>query len=335
MSKFINRKEEVIQFEFTPYGRNLYSQGKFKPTFYSFYDDDILYDPDYSPTPQNSFESIRDPATEIQNQIIDRIKDTPRISVTRTYQNSLLNQTWTPAATTNGDPYNRPIEANDKFLRPIGTSDPFSEYAPSWDIRTLQGSVSFSGSITGSRTQEERISDGASVSVDKALVVPMLSCSIEIDYIKSQIPGSVDGQVTELPYWLLIEDNKLLIDVQEVNSIFKSNENFEIEVFRVEDPSQQQKQQKQPPRLKRLYFIDESQIRQEADGLLGDPESDVLNFGQGDNSIEDLYPDLDDTYVEYFLSIRVDKEIDDIDTVSVPSEGIYSGVPSTPEDPCD
>ena len=41
---FFNKKEEVIDLELTPYGEALLSVGKFKPSFYAFFDDDVLYD---------------------------------------------------------------------------------------------------------------------------------------------------------------------------------------------------------------------------------------------------------------------------------------------------
>ena len=40
---FFNKKTEVMQIEMTPYGRYLYSIGKFKPHSYEFVDDDVLY----------------------------------------------------------------------------------------------------------------------------------------------------------------------------------------------------------------------------------------------------------------------------------------------------
>ena len=42
--EFFNKKEEVIDFKLTQYGRFLLSKGKLKPTYYSFFDDNILYD---------------------------------------------------------------------------------------------------------------------------------------------------------------------------------------------------------------------------------------------------------------------------------------------------
>mgnify|MGYP001239804759 FL=1 len=63
---FINKKEEVIQIQLTQYGKNLLSRGKFKPMYYSFYDDEIIYDSAYA-----GF-------LEDQNEAEARIKEAPR-----------------------------------------------------------------------------------------------------------------------------------------------------------------------------------------------------------------------------------------------------------------
>ena len=44
MVLFLDKKEQVIEFELTNHGKHLFSVGKLDPKFYSFYDDDILYD---------------------------------------------------------------------------------------------------------------------------------------------------------------------------------------------------------------------------------------------------------------------------------------------------
>ncbi len=41
---FFNKKQEVLDIQLTPYGEDLLSRGKFKPEYYAFFDDDILYD---------------------------------------------------------------------------------------------------------------------------------------------------------------------------------------------------------------------------------------------------------------------------------------------------
>jgi len=42
--EFFNKKEEVLEVVLTNYGRDKLAAGQFNPTFYAFFDDDILYD---------------------------------------------------------------------------------------------------------------------------------------------------------------------------------------------------------------------------------------------------------------------------------------------------
>jgi len=41
--EFFDKKEEVLDIELTQFGRHLLSKGKFNPKYYSFFDDNILY----------------------------------------------------------------------------------------------------------------------------------------------------------------------------------------------------------------------------------------------------------------------------------------------------
>ena len=70
---FFNKKTEVMQIELTPYGRYLYSIGKFMPHSYEFVDDDILYRASGS--------------TEAQEDSHQRIlNETPKLKVIRAFQ---------------------------------------------------------------------------------------------------------------------------------------------------------------------------------------------------------------------------------------------------------
>ena len=73
---FFNRKEEVIDIELTQYGKLLLSKGKFKPKKYAFFDDDIVYDTQYS-TPTDPT-SVAGATAERQNGISTRIKESVR-----------------------------------------------------------------------------------------------------------------------------------------------------------------------------------------------------------------------------------------------------------------
>ena len=62
--EFINKKEEVLDVILTQKGKELYIAGKFKPEYYSFYDNDIIYDSENG---------------EEQNASALRIKDASRL----------------------------------------------------------------------------------------------------------------------------------------------------------------------------------------------------------------------------------------------------------------
>jgi len=64
---FINKKEEVIQIELTQYGRRLLSKGKFKPVYYSFYDDEIIYD--------GKFAGLAEEQNDIETRIKTNIRN--------------------------------------------------------------------------------------------------------------------------------------------------------------------------------------------------------------------------------------------------------------------
>jgi hypothetical protein len=68
MAKFIDKKEQVFDFQLTPYGKYSLSTGAFKPVYYTFYDGEILYDGKYADRGGNGIQ-------EIQNNIHTRIKE--------------------------------------------------------------------------------------------------------------------------------------------------------------------------------------------------------------------------------------------------------------------
>ena len=41
--EFFDKKQDVIDLQITQFGRYLLSLGRFKPVFYSFHDDNVLY----------------------------------------------------------------------------------------------------------------------------------------------------------------------------------------------------------------------------------------------------------------------------------------------------
>ena len=78
MAKFLNKKEQVFDIKLTSYGNYLLSIGKFKPIYYEFFDDNVLYDGRYgmytgsnAPEKSNAGVVLR----ENQNLVHKRIKE--------------------------------------------------------------------------------------------------------------------------------------------------------------------------------------------------------------------------------------------------------------------
>ena len=160
--EFFNSKEEVLEIVLTPYGRYKVSQGNWDPSYYAFFDEDIIYDSKWA-APDIS---------EAQNDIESRIQEeTPYVKsptaflgveTLANYQNQeILNAIGAKYGTLNPpfviqDPVNginkiysqdhlQPYGDKFDFLAtPLGSSELSSNYYPSWNVTMLAGEISSS-----------------------------------------------------------------------------------------------------------------------------------------------------------------------------------------------
>ena len=296
MTKFINKKEEVIQIELTPRGKTLFSQGSFSPEFYSFFDDDIMYD------------GACGGVVEIQNEIVQRIKNTERTSVIGNTGLKNPLEAQTVDATT---------VANVKFLRPLGNNSPWSDNAPAWNIASVGSSCGFSGSAANKLLEYKANS-----------AIPTLTSGLEIQY-EDLVDEDAGDQAPPLP--ILVKNDTLILDILEMNTIFKGNSNYDIEVFRIPNPEQE------PDRLERLNFINRYSpdsgmlfAQSQDPSIFVDP---ATSLGLSEDFVEQEFPRLDETYVEYYLNVRVDSEIQDAPPIRS-TVAYASGRPDDPAQIC-
>ena len=133
--KFLNKKGQVIDLEITPYGESLLSMGRFKPEYYAFFDDDIIYDATYAGS------------TEKQNDIQTRIEDTPRVKTQYTFSSremetrQLVAKVRSNTLDSNEDVYQPTLEKDYSLTGPLGTSMINSNKNPAWSISFYKGSV--------------------------------------------------------------------------------------------------------------------------------------------------------------------------------------------------
>jgi hypothetical protein len=135
---FFDPKEEVLDIEITQHGKYLMSQGKFKPAYYQFFDDDILYD--YTHV---SGSLTRE--AELQNNSEPRIQEeTPRLKPQHIYTGVETTMKKTQMGQM---PVQPTIEKNYALSGPLGTSDLQSDYAPALTCKFWANYISSSSDI--------------------------------------------------------------------------------------------------------------------------------------------------------------------------------------------
>lgn len=304
---FFDSKEEVINIELTQYGRYLLSKGKFKPSFYAFYDDDVVYD--------SQFIQI----TENQNSIQTRIlNETPLLKPNYSFtsvENSVVERSETLLAKEDLVSLKRveiegipSLETNASLLFPLGKSASNSEFYPSWSIQLISGTISSSTNFIDNTSADEQY-------VQPYLQIPQLnlntgSYSISAVDNKSKISGSKEileefkpnGADNNETFYLLGEKRNLTSVIEFLeNNVDQIKENFELEVFVEEEKTLSNGTTKKV--WKKLCFLKEqTNIRTISDGkfiLLDEPVG---------APITDLVPT--ENNVEYYLTINTDDAIE-------------------------
>ena len=197
--EFFNKKEEVIEVIMTTKGRELFSKGKFNPTYYSFYDSDITY--------ENNDNSL-------QNSNLERIKETPTLKHPTNLSQEL----------------NTPIDLkNSKLKSEIGSKSYGDQYAPAWNIKFLESPLfQYVG------TNRDNISDKKHYQVG---IYSQLEAENSYNEIIPQINIQTIYQVVQInnknEYYFL-KDPNLLAKFEEFNTL-NPNEfaEYEVEVYSI------------------------------------------------------------------------------------------------------
>lgn len=314
--EYFDRKEEVIDLELTPYGKRLLSQGRLKPVYYAFYDDDITYDTTYGGY------------TESQKAAEDRIKSTPRvksqavldgIESTFTKRNEVFDESEIDkklpklkGPSSKENIYSLPT--------PIGNGSLNSDYTPAWDIRSLQSPITASSEfITGSHGMVRIPQVDITIFYDTS--IGQINGDEEASDFSDQMPAdSSAGAAYDAPVsraysdgtFVKLKSDFILLDIKEINGIL-DKDNFEIEVYEILDSNTADH------KLEKLKFLREGM--------------EELDFG---SSVYDpvLKRDVDITskYVEYFFDFRVDDEIEK--PILSETQKQFISLPTSDEEPC-
>lgn len=292
---FFNRKEEVINIELTQYGKYLLSVGKFKPAYYDFFDDDILYDIKYSGEQE-----------EKQREIQDRIKDTLRTHTQYTFvgaEESIKKQIQQIRNKTGSfsDIY-IPYAIKHKInTLPLGRSEIGQQKNAAWNIKLLNGIFEDTKTfITGTYsnlsyprltlkdsqfkiTIKEEKNEEIYTPADKTDTVS------ETGFTPTSDLNNLSTRFTDGTYFQ-VESDYLLLDLKELNVPFEQ-ENFQLELYSVEQDENGEEV------LKQLFF---SKIK---DNIVNNVLVDTKD------TLTDFRPNTTDM-VETFFNIKADREID-------------------------
>jgi hypothetical protein len=283
---FFDKKTEVMQIEMTPYGRYLYSIGKFKPHSYEFVDDDIVY-------------SISG-SGEIQEQAHGRItNETPKLKINRAFQDE-APQIESPSRVDRKRIMVKKMDQKQNGLYALGRSSYSSENMPSFQVTMLQGE------ITGSNiVHEVSASQPPSIgSVSGSIFIPQVNVQVNFTAVSGNVLNSTaeyDGEVIRSEVfedggYVEIKYREPIIHVKEFNSFYEK-ENFEIEVFKVVGTTDEILE---PMKL-------EARTEAIVNGLLVESESANELF-PAYNSLYEEDRDSPD-FARYFFGVEFDKEI--------------------------
>ena len=292
MSRFLNKKEEVIELKLTSHGKFLLGNGTFKPVYYAFLDDNVIYDASYA--------GIDETQSAAKKRIKEDTQYLESLVLFQDLEDYDLDDEISEMEFRPGDvaPRNE-IQASEfyRFDQIIGDAYLLGDtrVAPSWKVLAFQSAISSSHFMdTENNTRIPQINISASYILK----------SIEAEYYQENIFNSEDPIDFALATPRLADDkivylerNTPVLYVEEANTQIL-NENFDIEVFEVVESESSQNKNITFKYLKRKYFTKkEPQI---VDGIM-------LSAKKPDTTI--AVSELSSQTVEHYFNILRDKEI--------------------------
>jgi len=285
---FFNKKEEVLDIQLTQYGKNRLSLGKFKPTYYSFFDDDILYDGEYAGI------------SEDQNDIEGRIQENTPKNKTQYIFSSIqdqfmgyLDQITDPNLSEIDKIRIPPVKESLYALGvPMGTSDLISTEVPAWKVTFLNGEFD-NNTVSGTLEIDNRIINIPQLNInftnktkikDASKVFGSPTIAPSSTGVPSLVSFGLDSNIFSDGNYIDVIDDKLMVLVEE-SGIPYSRENYEIEVFRIEPDGS---------------YKDFRMIQKQSNVVDNIIVEDEVRFKQ---------TEVDESYVEFFFNIKTDREI--------------------------
>ena len=294
---FFDKKEEVISIELTPYGRHLLSLGKLKPTYYAFYDDDVLYNVEAAGYSETS--------AEIKTRILDQ---TPYMKPTVMFQglDDIVRRSELYLETEN---IRYPSTTNKLYYlqNALGTCKETSTESPAFKATFLLNSSS-----AGTKFQENTtlpLEQIPQIEVDYDFTVSVKNTNQQAsEEFVGNVPPEFRSKIFPDGTYFNIDDDNMIVQLLEENG-FSLSDSFEIEVFKVDEiDSEQMTQLKFLPKQQKIvndYIIDDNDLGASIEvtpefveyyfNLYVDNEISISDLCKGVKSLDaqDIYIDLE------------------------------------------
>ena len=282
--EFFDEKEEVVDLQLTQFGRHLLSKGRFQPVYYSFFDDDVLYNiesgggaEEQNASHQRIYKAWEGGAT---GSGAPRMKS--QISYNSLEKEFLNNYNKVLAGQEELGGKSQQPTAMKSYALPqqIGTIDVNKENAPAFQIGFLKGALTSSSAQldlqekTGGKT---------------TLRIPQLESELTIEYVHTEDEGLYEMEDPSISFGVVTkaEDMYLFLKILEQNAPYQKK-NFDIEVFEIINEEQGNNVIEE---LRPLRFNNPLEMIEEFDFIYHDP------------------PPITQTNVEYYMDILSDDEV--------------------------
>jgi hypothetical protein len=279
---FFDDKQEILKVELTIYGRFLLSRGKFKPAYYAFFDDDIIYDGAYA--------GVDETQKSIQGRILDETLSLKPQTTFTSLEKTVKMSTLLPSEEGKLKQEEAQVisDKNYALSLPLAKSAINSDYAPSWNITVINGQIS-------NVDQYIDNSDGNLDVVQPFIKYPQINLKNSVYDIRKNINDfstlqdynviSVYNSGSD-SYYYSMNDQPIIVDLKESN-VDDLNENFDIEIFEIQESGSTETLNQLKFKKKSISILN---------GILLD---EPITF-----QLED-----DPTLVDYYFEATIDNEI--------------------------
>ena len=228
MATFINKKERVYDLKLTSYGHYLLSIGDFKPVYYGFIDNNVIYDGLYSgiQETQNDIQKrIKEDTEYIESLVLfEDVEDTLNSRITQDAADvSYFTVDVTPTMISpREDAFRMESLIGDAYIDGDQTA------AAAWKIVALGGTI-LSSSLEDTKNNIKY----PQVNLEMNYLVKIKEDTGE-EYTEEELRNSYSQTDTFADNkYILIEKDDAMIYIEELNTEMLTN-NFDIEVFEIE-----------------------------------------------------------------------------------------------------